>query len=167
MKTFLTTVLAVCLFGFPAYAQHGSDTEASRNLPRMASLRSKLVNARSGPGSRYPIEWVYKQKNAPVEIIAEFDLWRQIRDWEGAETWVYKPMLSRQRWIKMTNKGTSNIYAKPEHDAKVIAKVEDQVIGKIEKCPENKDFCLIRFASIEGWVQRENFFGVYPGEIIN
>ena len=40
-----------------------------RALPRMASLRSKLVNARSGPVSRYPIEWVYKQKNAlPVEI---------------------------------------------------------------------------------------------------
>lgn len=114
-----------------------------------------------------PIEWVYKQKNAPVEIIAEFDLWRQIRDWEGSETWVYKPMLSSQRWIKMTNKGTSSIYAKPEHDAKVIAKVEDQVIGKVEKCPEDKDFCLIKFASIEGWVQRGDFFGVYPGETIN
>ena len=108
-----------------------------------------------------------KQKNAPVEIIAEFDLWRQIRDWEGSETWVYKPMLSSQRWIKMTNKGTSSIYAKPEHDAKVIAKVEDQVIGKVEKCPEDKDFCLIKFASIEGWVQRGDFFGVYPGETIN
>lgn len=124
----------------PVSAQNGDDGDSGRSLPRMASLRSKLVNARSGPGSRYPIEWVYKQKNAPVEIIAEFDLWRQIRDWEGSETWVYKPMLSSQRWIKMTNKGTSSIYAKPEHDAKVIAKVEDQVIGKVEKCPEDKDF---------------------------
>ena len=42
-----------------------------------------------------------------------------------------------------------------------------QVIGKVEKCPEDKDFCLIKFASIEGWVQRGDFFGVYPGETIN
>ena len=105
MKTFLSAVLAVCLFALPVSAQNGDDGDSGRSLPRMASLRSKLVNARSGPGSRYPIEWVYKQKNAPVEIIAEFDLWRQIRDWEGSETWVYKPMLSSQRWIKMTNMG--------------------------------------------------------------
>lgn len=167
MKTFLSAVLAFCFFAVPVSAQNEENSVSARALPRMASLRSKLVNARSGPGSRYPIEWVYKQKNAPVEIIAEFDLWRQIRDWEGSETWVYKPMLSSKRWIKMTNQGTSNIYAKPELDAKVIAKVEDQVIGKIEKCPEDKDFCLIKFASIEGWVQRGDFFGVYPEETIN
>ncbi len=167
MKIFLNAVLALFMFINPVSAQNNTDEDSGRILPRMASLRSKLVNARSGPGSRYPIEWVYKQKNAPVEIIAEFDLWRQIRDWEGSETWVYKPMLSSQRWIKMTNQQTSNIYAKPEINAKIIAKVEDQVIGKVEKCPEGKDFCLIKFTSIEGWVKRDDFFGVYPDEVIN
>jgi len=136
-------------------------------LPRMAAFRSNLINARSGPGTRYPIEWVYKQKNAPVEIIAEFDLWRKIRDWDGAETWVYKSMLSNKRWIKMTTPGTSNIYAKPQLDAKIIAKVEDQVIGEVARCPDGRDFCLIRFASTEGWVQKSDFFGVYPNEVIN
>ncbi len=165
MKTFLTAILALCMFSMPAWAQNNNDSE--RALPRMVSLRSKLVNARSGPGSRYPIEWVYKQKNAPVEIIAEFDLWRQIRDWEGSETWVYKPMLSNQRWIKITKPGLSNIYAKPETDAKIIARAEDEVIGQVEKCPEGTNFCLIKFASIEGWVKKEDLFGVYPNEIIN
>ena len=167
MKTFLAGVMMFLSLAAPVWAGGDAESDSGRALPRMASLRSKLVNARSGPGSRYPIEWVYKQKNAPVEIIAEFDLWRQIRDWEGSETWVYKPMLSNKRWIKMTNAGTSNIYAKPKLDAKVIAKVEDQVIGEIEKCPEGKDFCLIKFSSAEGWVQRGDFFGVYPGETIN
>ena len=67
----------------------------------------------------------------------------------------------------MTRQGTSNIYAKPEADAKIIAKVEDQVIGEVEKCPEGKDFCLIKFATLEGWVNRNDFFGVYPGEVID
>jgi SH3-like domain-containing protein len=133
----------------------------------MVSLRSNLINARSGPGSRYPIEWIYKQKNAPVEIVAEFELWRKIKDWEGSETWVHKAMLVNKRWIKMTKPGTANVYAKPQNDSRVIAKVEDQVIGKVEKCPEQKDFCLIRFSAIEGWVNRNDFYGIYPGEVIN
>ena len=166
MKMFLAALLALCVLGTPAWAQNDKQ-DSERTLPRMASLRSKLVNARSGPGSRYPIEWVYKQKNAPVEIIAEFDLWRQIRDWEGSETWVYKPMLSNKRWIKITKHGLSDIYAKPEADAKIIARAEDEVIGKVEKCPENSEFCLISFSSVEGWVKKEDFFGVYPQEVIN
>ena len=42
-------------------------------LPRFASLRYGMINARSGPGKRYPIEWVYKQKNAPVEVIQAYE----------------------------------------------------------------------------------------------
>ncbi|MHC4174421.1 MAG: SH3 domain-containing protein [Planctomycetota bacterium] len=26
----------------------------------------------------------------PVQVIAEFDTWRKIRDWEGAEGWVHR-----------------------------------------------------------------------------
>ena len=52
------------------------DTESGLAIPRMVSLRSNLITARSGPGARYPIEWVYRQKTAPVEITAEFELWR-------------------------------------------------------------------------------------------
>ena len=50
------------------------DTESGLAIPRMVSLRSNLINARSGPGARYPIEWVYRQKTAPVEITAEFEI---------------------------------------------------------------------------------------------
>lgn len=167
MRIFLAALFSLIMAIEPAFAQNKDESDSGRDLPRMAAFRSNLINARSGPGPKYPIEWIYKQKNAPVEIIAEFDLWRKIKDWEGAETWVHKSMLNNKRWIKITTPGISNIYAKPQADAKIIAKVEDQVIGEIEKCPENKDFCLIKFTSIEGWVQRDNLFGVFENEVIN
>ena len=167
MKKLCLAIMAVFMLMSPVSAQEEEDGDTGHALPRMVSFRSNHVNARSGPGSRYPIEWIYKQKNAPVEIVAEFELWRKIKDWEGAETWVHKAMLVNNRWVKMTKTGTANVYAKPQHDSRVIAKVEDQVIGKIEKCPEQKDFCLIRFSAIEGWVNRNDFYGVYPGEVIN
>lgn len=167
MRKILLLVLAVFLLIPNAKAQTKEESDSGRELPRMAAFRSNLINARSGPGSRYPIEWVYKQKSAPVEIIAEFDLWRKIKDWDGSETWVHKSMLNNNRWVKIVTKGATNLYAKPQSDAKIIAKVEEGVIGKIEKCPEPKEFCLVKFDSIDGWLKRTDLYGIYPNETID
>lgn len=145
-------------------AETGSET--GLKLPRMVSLRSSLINARSGPGTRYPIEWVYKQKGAPVEIISEFELWRKIRDWENSESWVHKAMLSERRFVRVITPGENNIYAKPESNAKVIAKVEDGSVGEVEECPDRDGMCLIKFDNIKGWMQRNDLFGIYDDEVI-
>ena len=47
-----------------------------------------------------------------------------------------------------------------------ICNEEDEVIGTIKKCPAAAQFCLIDFGSVEGWVPRNNFFGVYAKEEI-
>ena len=168
MRALILAAISCIFLSSPVMAQTPADeSESGLAIPRMVSLRSNLINARSGPGARYPIEWVYRQKTAPVEIIAEFELWRKIRDWEGSETWVHKSMLSGARTIKMTAKGESNIYNQPDYNAKVIAKVEDQVVGKVLKCPSRSSFCLIKFDTIEGWVPKRHFFGVYGDEVID
>ena len=168
MKRLFMLVAGLFLLSGSVSAQNlPDDTESGLALPRMVSLRSNLINARSGPGARYPIEWVYRQKGAPVEIIAEFELWRKIRDWDGSETWVHKSMLSGKRSVKMTAKGEGNIYNSQDYNSPVIAKVEDGVIGDIKKCPAGSSFCLIQFGSVEGWVPRSNFFGAYSDEVID
>lgn len=168
MKALFLSLLASILLITNVSAQEGADeSETGLALPRMVSLRSNLINARSGPGARYPIEWVYMQKGAPVEIIAEFELWRKIKDWQGSESWVHKSMLSGHRSIKMTTPGETNVYNKPEYAAPVIARVEDEVVGSVKKCPSGSDFCLISFGSVEGWVPKNNVFGVYPKEVID
>lgn len=163
------SVLALLMISFsPVRAQGPADEgETGLTIPRFVSLRSNHINARSGPGARYPIEWVYMQKSAPVEIIAEFELWRKIKDWQGSESWVHKSMLSGKRSVKVITPGENNVYAKDDFKAKIIAKVEDEVIGEIEKCPVNNSFCKIKFASITGWVPRQNLYGIYPEEIID
>ena len=125
------------------------------------------INARSGPGARYPIEWVYMQKSAPVEIVAEFELWRKIRDWQGSESWVHKSMLSGKRYARVTSPGENNLYAKDDYKSKIIARVEDEVVGEIDKCPANNSFCRIKFANITGWFPRAHLYGIYPNEIID
>ena len=163
------SVLALLMISFsPVRAQGPADEgETGLTIPRFVSLRSNHINARSGPGARYPIEWVYMQNSAPVEIIAECDLWRKIKDWQGSESWVHKSMLSGKRSVKVITPGENNVYAKDDFKAKIIAKVEDEVVGEIEKCPVNNSFCKIKFASITGWVPRQNLYGIYPEEIID
>ena len=66
-------------------------------MPRFVSLKSDRVNVRAGPNKDQDVAWVYTRAGMPVEITAEFENWRRIRDWEGAEGWVYHSLLSGRR----------------------------------------------------------------------
>lgn len=158
----LTLVIAVS-----AQAQVIDDSESGSNLPRFVSLRSDHINGRSGPGSRYPIEWVYLQKGAPVEIIAEFELWRKVKDWQSSESWIHKSMLSGKRMAKVITPGENNLYAKPDYKSEIVARVEDEVVGEIVKCPAEHGFCLLKFGNISGWLSKNNLYGVYKEEVID
>lgn len=168
MKIVFATIAALLFSLNIAQAQPANDEgETGLRIPRFVSLRYNLTNARSGPGKRYPIEWVYMHKSSPVEIIAEFEDWRKIKDWQGSESWIHKSGLYGERFVKVVNLGENNIYAKDDYSAKVIAKVEDEVVGEIKKCPANNSFCLIKFSNIEGWLPRQILYGIYPDEIID
>ncbi len=168
MKAAVFALMGLWMSISSAFAQALPDEgESGLTLPRFASLRSNHINARSGPGSRYPIEWVYMQKMAPVQIIAEFELWRKIKDWQGSESWVHKSMLSGKRSVKVVTPGENNIYDKPNYQSEIIAKVEDEVVGEVIKCPSGKSFCLIKFETIEGWMPKNNLFGVFSDEVID
>ena len=169
MKRILVLVF-LCMIGvFVAVAKESSveANKSSDSLPRFVSLRSEIVNARSGPGTKYPIDWVYTQKSAPVEVIAEFENWRRIRDWQGSESWVIEQLLTRKRSAKVITPGENNLYAKDNLKSKIIARIEDDVIGEIKKCPADNPFCLVSFDKFEGWMLRQNLYGVYPDEIID
>src|SRR3954451_6927804 len=98
----LTALPPVCISVPAAQAQEsesvpGMAPPTGLPVPRFVSLRSSEVNVRTGPGTRYPVEWVFVKRDIPVEITAEFDTWRRIRDWEGTEGWIHQSMLSGKR----------------------------------------------------------------------
>jgi SH3-like domain-containing protein len=132
-------------------------------VPRFASLRSDEVNVRSGPGTRYPIEWVFQRKNMPVEVVAEFDTWRKIRDWQGTSGWVHQSMLVGKRTIVVAGRQVS-LRRTPESDSQVVAKVETSVQGELMSCKGS--WCRVRIADYKGWIQRSDMWGIYPDEKI-
>ena len=139
--------------------------EPSLPLPRFVSLRTDPVNLRSGPGVRYPVDWVYMRRRLPVEIIAEFETWRQIRDLDGAEGWVHQSMLSGRRTGMI--KGEAQALHKANVDqAETLAMLEPGVVVDIQRCPVDGPFCRIEINGLQGWLKRDQFWGVYPQEKI-
>ena len=153
--------------GEPAADGPGAGSQSSRpgltgrHLPRFASLRADKVNLRTGPGSRYPIDWVFQRRGLPVEIIDEFDTWRRIRDWQGTVGWVHQSMLQSQRHVLVTGKRRL-LRRGPEEGTAGAAFVEAGVVGTLGSCDEA--WCQVEAKGFRGWLRRDEFYGVYPDE---
>jgi SH3-like domain-containing protein len=136
-------------------------------LPRFVSLKASEVNSRTGPGPDYRIEWVFRRAGLPVEIIAEFETWRQIRDSEGGTGWVAAPLLSARRtavvapWVK--SKTTIDLRAS-RGGSNAIARIEPGAIVDIVSC--DSESCEVYAGDRKGWLSQKSLWGVYPGESV-
>lgn len=169
MKKILLILIMIAAAGVLAATANENKAKSrdANSLPRFVSLRADKVYARSGPGIKYPIEWVYMQKAAPVEVISEFEDWRRVRDWQGSESWIKSQMLNKKRFVKVIFLGENNLYSKDNYKSEIVARIEDEVIGEVKKCPAENDFCLVQFNQYQGWIPRKHLYGIYPNEIID
>lgn len=171
------TVLAAALLSAPIPPAAAQDTEVRTGsvgasglpLPRFVSLKAAKVNSRIGPGSNYPVDWLYLKSGLPMEIIQEFDNWRRVRDADGAEGWVNQSLLSGKRtaivapWQRGKD-ATFDLMAEPSRDARKVALVQPGAIGAIRLC--NGEWCQMAFSGRTGWISQSLVWGAYPGEAI-
>lgn len=145
----------------PPAAEGRSGSVTGLALPRFVALGSNEVNVRTGPGSQYPIAYVYMRRGLPVEITAEFEFYRKIRDQDGAEGWVHKNLLSGRRTANVI--GTVRaLYRDPDVGSPSLLLAEPGVQGRLRKCKDN--WCEIEIAGRKGFMQQSYLYGVYPGE---
>ncbi|OWJ66333.1 SH3 domain-containing protein [Inquilinus limosus] len=164
MRRSITALFLALAAAMPSTAQAAG---SGQPVPRFVSLRSDEVNLRTGPGERYPVEWVVSKKGLPVEVIAEFDTWRRVRDWEGIEGWVHQALLTRRRTLVVTGKEDQPIYNEPSEGSGLMAKAEPGVLGSLLRCPGDgaqADWCYVDLKGYRGWMRRASFWGAYPGE---
>lgn len=157
------------LLGQPAISQTGVKLgKSGLPLPRFASLKADRVNVRQGPSREHAIKWVIKQAGLPVEITNEYENWRQVRDSEGSEGWVFHRLLSARRtalilpWEKTPV--IVQLYGKPSKSAAVVAKLENGVLASVRRC--DGAWCRVVVASFKGWVRQDQLWGIYKGEIL-
>lgn len=158
-------LLGLALAGIePASAQE-TPKASGLPLPRFVSLRSEEVNMRTGPGVQYPVDWVYKRRNLPVEVLAEFGTWRKVRDIQGTQGWVHQSLLSSNRWVTVTGQART-LRRRADSNSPAVARIEPGANAQIAECPEENGWCRMTAGGYEGWLRRVEVWGVYPRENI-
>jgi SH3-like domain-containing protein len=158
-------ILAVAGSTVHAAGELATGSRSGLPVPRFVSLKPDRVNVRGGPTRDHEVTWVYTRAGLPVEITAESENWRRIRDWEGAEGWVYHSMLSGRRTALVKAKEKDALvplYAKPDAGADVVANLQSGVLGSVKYCTGK--WCRIVGAGFDGFVAQERLWGVYPNE---
>lgn len=139
-------------------------------VPRFVSLKSDKVNVRAGPTKDHDVTWVYTRTGLPVEITAEFENWRRIRDWEGAEGWVYHSLLSGRRTALVAPQAKSGGELAPLHEnadpqSVLAARLQAGVLATVKRCRDG--WCRVAGEGFDGWIEQQRLWGVYPDEKVD
>ncbi len=141
-------------------------------VPRFVSLKSDRVNMRKGPGTEYPTAWVYRRAGLPLEVIKEFEGWRQVRDADGATGWVLQSFLSGRRTALVLPWEVKPAAAPPKvalrdndsERARPVAMVEAGVIANLAACDGR--WCHVSIDTFRGYIEQKKLWGVYEGEVL-
>ncbi len=137
-------------------------------IPRFVSLKAEKVNVRRGPSSEHPVAWVFQRKGMPVEIVAEFENWRRIRDSDGEEGWILQNMLTGKRTAVVApwRRGQAlSLRSTAAAGSALVAKIGAGVVGDVTSC--TGEWCEVTAGGYDGWIEQAMLWGVYPGEIVD
>lgn len=163
--------LAGCLV-LPIIAAAAADAPEATGLPlpRFVSLKSDRVNLRQGPGTDYAAVWIYRRVGLPVEVLREFEGWRQVRDSEGTTGWVLGAMLSGRRTVLVlpwdAKSGGTGVQLRDDDNERAhpVARLEPGVVASVIGC--DGTWCRISVDRYRGYVEQSKLWGVYKGEVI-
>ena len=170
--------LVLCAVAAAKLAAQGASGAPAANasglpIPRFVSLKSDRVNLRQGPGTEYPTAWVFRRAGLPVEVLKEFESWRQVRDAEGTTGWVSGTMLSSRRtavilpWEVRPGQSEPVLAVLRDDDSegsKAIAQVEAGVLASIISCDGR--WCRVSVGGFRGYIEQTKLWGAYPSEVI-
>lgn len=131
-------------------------------IPRWVSLKAGRVNVRQGPSSDHAILWTYVREGLPVEVIAEYDTWRRIRDRSGETGWVRQQLISGRRMVVVTGSDNVPITAKPGILDNVVAFAAPGLVAELQAC--QGFWCEVSARGYDGFVPRGRLWGVYTKE---
>ena len=159
--------MAVLALRRAADSELAAGSSSGLPVPRFVSLKPDKVNVRAGPTRTHDVTWQFTRSGLPVEITAESDNWRRIRDWEGSEGWVYHSLLSGRRTAMVTSKHKDELvplFGAADDQSSVVARLQPGVSASVRKCTGK--WCQINGAGFDGWIAQERLWGVYPNELV-
>lgn len=142
--------------------QPGRGPVTNMPLPRFVSLKGSEGNARRGPSLSHRIDWIFRHRDMPLMVTAEFGNWRRVEDRDGQGGWIHYALLSGVRTVIVTA-DVAELRGSPRPNAGVVAKAENGAILRLEDC--SIDWCRISASGERGWVLKTDIWGVDKDEI--
>lgn len=162
----LLSALSVALFLtlFPATDSAAQEYGKVTNLPlpRFVSMKADEGNVRRGPSLTHRIDWVFKRRDMPLQVVGEYGHWRQVRDRDGAGGWMHFMLLSGVRTV-IVQEDLMPLHTQPNLDSPMRAQVESGVVARLGDCVA--DWCNIRIGRNRGWALKTQLWGVTPQEL--
>lgn len=171
--TFMSVVLMLMTCSLPAQAQNAPGS----NLPRFVSVGASEARVRVGPGTEYDIQFEFHKAGLPVEVTQEYDVWRRIRYFDGAEGWIHQTLLSSRRsalvrpWDEGSSEEPIKLFLRAESQAPASAWLVPGFLVSVSEC--DGAWCEVTGSGpdvdgnqtrISGFIPQLDLWGVYPGE---
>tara|TARA_X000000368_G_scaffold400567_1_gene372551 strand:- start:351 stop:800 length:450 start_codon:yes stop_codon:yes gene_type:complete len=120
-------------------------------------LKNNKVNVRYGPSFEYPIKYIYKKIQLPVQLIDKKENFRRIMDHKKNSGWIHISQLRKSKsYITTSNK---ILFKKPTKYSKPLAKIEKGRLLIVKKCHLN--WCNIKTDKFTGWIDKTNIWGEF------
>ncbi len=151
----------------PAAAKEYADGTTDLPRPRFVSIKGGRAMMRAGPGERFPIKWEYRRPGLPMEILKEYQIWRQVRDPAGETGWMNKALLTNQRTgiITATPGGQPRLlYVSPDVKSRIAWRIAPGAVVLVTLCDEG--WCRVSKDGKSGYIPRGEMWGTYPAEKI-
>ena len=133
-------------------------------VPRWVTVKAQRLNVRRGPSLERDVLWTYVRPGMPIEVIAEYDTWRRIRDIDCATGWVKASMLDGRRSVIVTGRVNTALLNAPKADSDAVAFAAPGLVAKLVGC--SGEWCEISTRGYDGYVVRDRLWGVYAGETV-
>ena len=154
-RNWLSAVCA-CLPLFAGAAQ------AEDFKPYYVSLDRDKVFLREGPTYQHRVLWTYERRGLPLKVIAQYDVWRRVKDADGTVGWILDSMLSRGRMAVVTGRAQAPLRATADPSSEVEALAQPGVLGKLKTCEPAA--CKLVIGHMTGWIDKKNIWGVDGSE---
>jgi SH3-like domain-containing protein len=107
---------------FPAAIAVGLAMAApAGNAQQMVSVSRDDTTMRAGPGTRFEALWSLI-RGFPLRVMGRRGHWLKVRDFEGDEGWVYRPLTRRTRY-HIVKARDANLRARPSTRSRILGRL--------------------------------------------
>ena len=129
---------------------------ATASAAEMASVRSRIINMRSGPDTHYETQWKLP-RGFPLKVIERQGDWLKVRDFENDTGWVARHLTGRAPHHTVKAR-VANVRSGPSTRSRVVGKATyGEVLRTLDKRPSWVR--VERENGSAGWVSRSLLWG--------